>query len=96
VRWSPAASVSRSAGGRSRRSAAIPIRCLRQIWPLADGLVSLLIAYAVTAALSYFVARATWHLVERHAQDLAHRLTSARADRSTIRPTLAATAAGLR
>jgi peptidoglycan/LPS O-acetylase OafA/YrhL len=52
---------------------------LRQIWPLADGLVSLLIAYVVTAALSYLVARATWHLVERRAQDLAHRLTSSTA-----------------
>jgi len=52
---------------------------LRQIWPLADGLVSLLIAYGVTAALSYLVARATWHLVERRAQDLAHRLTSSTA-----------------
>lgn len=52
---------------------------LRQIWPLADGLVSLLLAYAVTAALSYLVARATWHLVERHAQDLARRLTDSTA-----------------
>jgi exopolysaccharide production protein ExoZ len=52
---------------------------LRQLWPLADGLESLLLAYVVTAALSYLVARATWHLVERHAQDLAHRLTSATA-----------------
>src|SRR5207302_236151 len=51
---------------------------LRQIWPFADGLVSLLLAYAVTGALSYLVARATWHLVERHAQDLAHRLTSSK------------------
>jgi exopolysaccharide production protein ExoZ len=49
---------------------------LRQIWPLADGLVSLLLAYVVTTALSYLVARATWQLVERHAQDLAHRLTA--------------------
>lgn len=49
---------------------------LRQVWPLADGLVSLLLAYVVTAALSYLVARATWHLVERRAQDLAHRLTA--------------------
>jgi len=69
---------------------------LRQVWPLADGLVSLLIAYAVTAALSYLVARATWHLVERHAQDLAHRLTSAGSGRSTIRPTVAATATSMR
>jgi peptidoglycan/LPS O-acetylase OafA/YrhL len=52
---------------------------LRQVWPLADGLVSLLIAYVVTAALSYLVAHATWHLVERRAQDLAYRLTSATA-----------------
>ena len=50
---------------------------LRQVWPFADGLTSLLLAYLVTAALSYLAARATWHLVERHAQDLAHRLTSA-------------------
>jgi hypothetical protein len=34
-------------------------------------LVSLLAAYIFTAALSYLVARATWHLVERRAQDLA-------------------------
>jgi peptidoglycan/LPS O-acetylase OafA/YrhL len=66
------------------------------VWPLADGLASLLIAYAVTAALNYLVARATWHLVERRAQDLAHRLTSAASDRSTIRPAIAATASGLR
>jgi peptidoglycan/LPS O-acetylase OafA/YrhL len=52
---------------------------LRQLWPLADGLASLLLAYVVTAALSYLIARATWYLVERHAQDLAHRLTSAAA-----------------
>ncbi|MGL9621300.1 acyltransferase [Bradyrhizobium sp. U531] len=68
---------------------------LRQLWPLADGLVSLLIAYVVTAALSYLVARATWHLVERRAQDLAHRLTKAGADRPSLRPAIAA-AAGLR
>nr|WP_249130531.1 hypothetical protein [Bradyrhizobium diazoefficiens] len=30
----------------------------------------------VTDALSYLVARATWHLLARHAQELAHRLTS--------------------
>lgn len=69
---------------------------LRQLWPLADGLISLLIAYAVTATLSYLVARATWHLVERRAQDLAHRLTMARSDRSSLRPAIAATAAGMR
>jgi peptidoglycan/LPS O-acetylase OafA/YrhL len=68
---------------------------LRQLWPLGDGLISLLIAYVVTAALSYLIARATWHLVERRAQDLAHRLTT-ESDRSSLRPTIAATAAGLR
>lgn len=52
---------------------------LRQVWPFADGLASLLIAYVITAALSYLVARTTWHLVERRAQDLAHRLTSSAA-----------------
>lgn len=69
---------------------------LRQLWPLADGLISLLIAYVVTAALSYLVARATWHLVERRAQDLAHRLTTTGPDRSSLRPAIATTAAGMR
>ncbi|TYL82225.1 acyltransferase family protein [Bradyrhizobium cytisi] len=69
---------------------------LRQIWPFADGLASLLLAYVVTAALSYLVARATWHLVERHAQDLAHRLTSSGSSRSTIQPSIAAPATGMR
>jgi exopolysaccharide production protein ExoZ len=49
---------------------------LHHIWPLPDGLVSLLVA---SAALNYLVARATWHLIERRAQDLAHRLTSSAA-----------------
>jgi peptidoglycan/LPS O-acetylase OafA/YrhL len=52
---------------------------LRLIWPFADGLASLLLAYVMTAALSYLAARATWHLVERHAQDLARRLTASAA-----------------
>jgi peptidoglycan/LPS O-acetylase OafA/YrhL len=68
---------------------------LRQIWPFADGLTSLLLAYVVVAALSYLVARATWHLIERRAQDLAHRLTSAGSDRSAIRPNIGATATGM-
>ena len=69
---------------------------LRRLWPLADGLISLLVAYVVTAALSYLVARATWHLVERRAQDLAHRLTTTGPDRSSLRPAIATTAAGVR
>jgi exopolysaccharide production protein ExoZ len=63
---------------------------LRQVWPLGDGLVSLLLAYVVTAALSYLVARATWHLVERRAQDLAHRLTSSAAKAARAEPVTAA------
>ncbi|QOZ47319.1 acyltransferase [Bradyrhizobium sp. CCBAU 53340] len=69
---------------------------LHHVWPLADGLASLLLAYVVTAALSYLVARATWHLVERRAQDLAHRLTSPGSIRPAIQPTMAAHATGLR
>ncbi|MGY8639176.1 acyltransferase [Bradyrhizobium sp. 14AA] len=72
------------------------IHGLRQLWPLGDGLVSLFVAYAVTAALSYLAARATWHLVERRAQDLAHRLTSAGSGKSTMRPAIAAIATGTR
>ena len=63
---------------------------LRQVWPLADGLTSLLFAYAVTAALSYLVARATWHLIERRAQDLAHRLTSSATKATRAAPVTAA------
>ncbi|MDN3274155.1 acyltransferase [Frankia sp. RB7] len=63
---------------------------LRQIWPVADGLASLLLAYVVTAALSYLVAHATWHLVERHAQDLAHRLTASTAKATRAEPVTAA------
>ena len=63
---------------------------LRQVWPLADGLISLLLAYVVTAALSYLVARATWHLIERRAQDLAHRLTSSATKATRAEPVTAA------
>ncbi|GGI26185.1 acyltransferase family protein [Bradyrhizobium guangdongense] len=69
---------------------------LRQIWPFVDGFASLLLAYVVTAALSYLVARATWHLVERHAQDLAHRLTSSGSSRSPSQPIIVAPATGMR
>jgi peptidoglycan/LPS O-acetylase OafA/YrhL len=63
---------------------------LRQVWPLADALISLLLAYIATAALSYLVARATWHLVERRAQDLAHRLTSSATKAARTEPVTAA------
>lgn len=94
IRWQPIEALGRNSYSMYLSHFAV-IFGLRQIWPLADGLVPLLIAYVVTAALSYLLARATWHLVERHAQDLAHRLTSAGSNRSTIRPVIAATAAGM-
>jgi len=78
IRWQPLEALGRNSYSMYLSHFAV-IFGLRQIWPLADGLVSLLIAYVVTAALSYLVARATWHLVERHAQDFAHRLTSSAA-----------------
>jgi peptidoglycan/LPS O-acetylase OafA/YrhL len=52
---------------------------LHQIWPLADGLVSLLLAGALTALLSYLVALVTYRLIEHRAQALARRLTSSSA-----------------
>lgn len=75
IRWQPIEALGRNSYSMYLSHFAV-IYGLRQVWPITDGLVSLLIAYAVTAALSYLVARATWHLVERRAQDLAHRLTS--------------------
>jgi len=93
IRWQPIEALGRNSYSMYLSHFAV-ILGLRQIWPLPDGLVSLLIVYAVTTALSYLVARATWHLVERHAQDLAHRLTSAAPDRSPLRPNIAATATG--
>ncbi|MBR1130276.1 acyltransferase family protein [Bradyrhizobium iriomotense] len=94
IRWSPIETLGRNSYSMYLSHFAV-IYGLRQIWPLADGLVSLLIAYAVTAALSYLVARATWHLVERHAQDLAHRLTSRASSRPAIGPNVAAAATGV-
>ncbi|MDE5446513.1 acyltransferase family protein [Bradyrhizobium sp. CSA207] len=75
IRWWPLEALGRNSYSMYLSHFAV-IYGLRQVWPLADGLASLLIAYVVTAALSYVVARATWHLIERRAQDLAHRLTT--------------------
>lgn len=75
VRWSPIEALGRNSYSIYLSHFAV-IGGLQLIWPLADGLVSLLVTYVVSAALSYLVARATWHLVERRAQDLAQRLTS--------------------
>jgi exopolysaccharide production protein ExoZ len=52
------------------------IHCLRQLWPLADGLASLLLAGALTALISYLVSIATYRLIEQRAQALAQRLTA--------------------
>ncbi|MDA9508720.1 acyltransferase [Bradyrhizobium sp. CCBAU 11386] len=94
IRWSPIEALGRNSYSMYLSHFAV-IYGLRQVWPLANGLVSLLIAYAVTAALSYLVARATWHLVERRAQDLTHRLTSPTSGRSAIGPNIAAAATGV-
>ncbi|MBR0781563.1 acyltransferase family protein [Bradyrhizobium iriomotense] len=95
IRWSPIEALGRNSYSMYLSHFAV-IYGLRQIWPLADGLASLLVAYAVTAALSYLVARATWHLVEQRAQDLAHRLTSAGSGSSAMRLGIAASATGTR
>lgn len=52
------------------------VHILHQLWPLADGLTSLLIAAALTALISYLVSIATYRLIERRTQALAKRLTS--------------------
>ncbi|MDA9398244.1 acyltransferase family protein [Bradyrhizobium sp. CCBAU 45389] len=95
IRWSPIEALGRNSYSMYLSHFAV-IYGLRQIWPLADGLVSLLVAYAVTAALSYLVARATWHLVEERAQNLAHRLTSAGAGSPAMRLDIAASATATR
>ncbi|WFU26544.1 acyltransferase [Bradyrhizobium sp. CB1717] len=95
IRWSPIEALGRNSYSMYLSHFAV-IYGLRQVWPLADGLVSLLIAYAVTAALSYLVARATWQLIERRAQDLAHRLTTAGSGSSARRLDIAASATAMR
>ncbi len=76
LRWRPLEALGRSSYSMYLSHFAV-ILGLRQVWPMADGPASLLAAYVVVAATSYLIARATWHLVEERAQDLAHRLTSA-------------------
>lgn len=89
IRWRPLEALGRSSYSMYLSHFAV-IFGLRQVWPLADGLISLLLAYVVTAALSYLVARATWHLIERRAQDLAHRLTSSATKATRAEPVTAA------
>lgn len=95
IRWRPLEALGRNSYAMYLSHFAV-IYVLRQLSPSADGLVSLLVAYVATAALSYLVARVTWHLVERPAQDLAHRLTSAGSGRSTVRLGVTASATGTR
>ncbi|WFU70939.1 acyltransferase [Bradyrhizobium sp. CB2312] len=95
VHWSPIEALGRNSYSMYLSHFAV-IYALHRIWPLADGLASLLMTYVVTIALSYLLARATWHLVERHTQDLAQRLTSSASARPAIRPVVAATATGVR
>ncbi|MBV9458933.1 MAG: acyltransferase [Bradyrhizobium sp.] len=52
------------------------IHVLHQLWPLADGLASLLIVAALTALITYLVSIATYRLIERRTQGLAKYLTS--------------------
>jgi exopolysaccharide production protein ExoZ len=78
LRWRPLEALGRNSYSMYLSHFAV-IYGLHYILPFAEGLASLLLAYVVTAALSYLAARATWHLVERHAQDLAHRLTASAA-----------------
>ncbi|QOG21658.1 MULTISPECIES: acyltransferase family protein [Bradyrhizobium] len=94
VHWSPIEALGRNSYSMYLSHFAVTY-ALHRVWPLADGLASLLMTYVVTIALSYLLARATWHLVERHTQDLAQRLTSSASTRPAIRPVVAATATGV-
>src|SRR5262249_43503598 len=77
VHWSPLEALGRNSYSMYLSHFAV-IYGLRQLWPLADGLVSLLVAGALTALISYLISIATYRLIERRAQALAQRLTSAR------------------
>jgi exopolysaccharide production protein ExoZ len=89
LHWGPIEALGRNSYSMYLSHFAV-IYGLHEVWPFMDGLASLLLAYVVTAALSYLVARATWHLVERHAQALAHRLTTSAAKVTRAEPVAAA------
>ncbi|MCP3472110.1 acyltransferase [Bradyrhizobium sp. CCGUVB1N3] len=78
IRWAPLEALGRNSYSIYLSHFAV-IYGLRHVWPLVDGLASLLLAYACTALIAYLLSLATWRLVERRAQDLAHRLTSSSA-----------------
>ncbi|MGV7215564.1 acyltransferase family protein [Bradyrhizobium sp. UFLA05-112] len=81
IRWAPIEALGRNSYSIYLSHFAV-IYGLRHLWPLADGLASLLLAYACTALIAYVLSLATWRLIERRAQKLAHRLTASSAEHS--------------
>jgi exopolysaccharide production protein ExoZ len=75
IGWRPLEALGRNSYSMYLSHFAV-IHVLHQLWPLADGVVSLLIAAALTALISYLVSIATYRLIERRAQALAKSLTS--------------------
>jgi peptidoglycan/LPS O-acetylase OafA/YrhL len=75
IGWQPLEALGRNSYSMYLSHFAV-IHVLHQLWPLADGLASLLIAAALTALITYLVSIATYRLVERQAQALAKHLTS--------------------
>jgi exopolysaccharide production protein ExoZ len=75
IGWRPLEALGRNSYSMYLSHFAV-IHVLHQLWPLADGLASLLIAAALTALVSYLVSIATYSLIERRAQALAKHLTS--------------------
>ena len=75
IGWRPLEALGRNSYSMYLSHFAV-VHVLHQLWPLADGLASLLIAAALTALISYLVSIATYRLIERRAQALAKHLTS--------------------
>jgi exopolysaccharide production protein ExoZ len=75
IGWRPLEALGRNSYSMYLSHFAV-IHVLHQLWPLADGLASLLFAAALTALVSYLVSIATYRLIERRAQALAKHLTS--------------------
>jgi peptidoglycan/LPS O-acetylase OafA/YrhL len=75
IGWRPLEALGRNSYSMYLSHFAV-VHVLHQLWPLADGLVSLLFAAALTALISYLVSIATYRLIERRTQALAKHLTS--------------------
>lgn len=75
VGWRPLEALGRNSYSMYLSHFAV-IHVLHQLWPLADGLASLLIAAALTALITYLVSIATYRLIERRTQAFAKHLTS--------------------